>query len=92
METTLTITEAARTLGEVVHRARDLHEATTLVENGWPVARIVPVEGVVRTGKEIAARMASGERPRLTVGEAEAFERDLREARDEMPKPVSPWD
>jgi antitoxin (DNA-binding transcriptional repressor) of toxin-antitoxin stability system len=91
MEATLPVTEAARNL-VAVHRAHYQHEATTLPENGRPVARVVPATGMVKTGKKIAARMISGKRARLTAGEAEAFEADLREARAGMPKPVSPWD
>jgi hypothetical protein len=56
--------------------------------NGKPVGRVVPAASAVKTGKEIAARMA-GKRPRLTAKEAEAFDVDLREARAGMPKPVS---
>ncbi len=91
METTLTVTEAARNFADVVNRAYYRHEATTLLKNGKPVARIVPAAAVMKTGKEIAARMA-GKRPRLTSSEAEAFEADLREARAGMPEPVSQWD
>lgn len=76
MEATLTVTEAARNLVAVVHRAHYRHEATTLIENGRPVARVVPVAGEMKTGREIAARMAG--RPRFTPSEAEEFEADLR--------------
>jgi prevent-host-death family protein len=92
METTLTIAEAARNLEEVVNRAHYRHEVTTLVENGRPVARVVPADGAMKTGKEIAAWMASSSWPRLGPDEADAFEADLREARAGLPKPVSPWD
>jgi prevent-host-death family protein len=91
METTLTVTEAARNFADVVNRAYYRREATTLLKNGKPVARVVPAAAAVKTGKEIAARMA-GKRPRLTPKEAEAFDADLREARAGMPKPVSLWD
>ncbi|HEV7402128.1 MAG TPA: type II toxin-antitoxin system prevent-host-death family antitoxin [Chthoniobacteraceae bacterium] len=92
MEATLTVTEAARNLVDVVNRAHYGHEATTLIENGQPVARVVPAAGVARTGKEIAARMATRPRPRLADGDAEAFAADLREVRAELPEPLSPWD
>lgn len=91
METTLTVTEAARNFADVVNRAHYRHEATTLLKNGKPVARVVPAAAVVNTGKQIAARM-TGKRPRLTVSEAEAFETDLREAKAAMPTPVARWD
>ncbi|MES2571893.1 MAG: type II toxin-antitoxin system prevent-host-death family antitoxin [Verrucomicrobiota bacterium] len=91
METTLTVTEAARNFADVVNRAYYRHEATTLLKNGKPVARVVPAAAVAKTGKEIAARMAV-RRPRLTAREAEAFEVDLREARAAMPAPIAKWD
>lgn len=91
METTLTVTEAARNFADVVNRAYYRHEATTLLKNGKPVARVVPTGPLMRTGKEIAAEMTA-DRPRLGVEEAEAFEADLLKARAEMPPLVSPWD
>ena len=59
METTLTVTEAARNFADVVNRAYYRHEATTLLKNGKPVARIVPTGPSMKTGKEIAAEMAA---------------------------------
>ncbi|MDQ3622758.1 MAG: hypothetical protein M3463_09745, partial [Verrucomicrobiota bacterium] len=67
------------------------HETTTLLKNGKPVARVVPVSNAIKTGKEIAVLMA-GPRPRLTRKEARLFEADLQEAREKMPAPVCKWD
>lgn len=92
MDTTLTVTEAARNFADVVNRAYYRHEATTLLKNGKPVARVVPATPTMKTGKEIAAAMAADPRPRLGVEEAEAFEADLLSARAELPPLVSPWD
>ena len=93
METTLTVTEAARNFADVVNRAYYRHEVTTLLKNGKPVARVVPiVPTALRTGVEIAAAMAADPHPRLGDAEAEAFEADLLKARGEMPPLVSPWD
>jgi antitoxin (DNA-binding transcriptional repressor) of toxin-antitoxin stability system len=61
-----------------------------LLKNGKPVARVVPL-AVMKTGKQIAARMA-GKRPRLTASEAEKFDADLREARSTPSPPVCEWD
>jgi antitoxin (DNA-binding transcriptional repressor) of toxin-antitoxin stability system len=63
----------------------------TRLNNGEPIARIVPVNRRAKTGKEIAAEMAAGH-PRLGVEDAEAFEADLLKARAEMPPLTSPWD
>ncbi len=92
MDTTLTVTEAARNFADVVNRAYYRHEATTLLKNGKPVARVVPVAPAMKTGKQIAAEMAADPRPRLGLKEAEAFEADLLKARAELPPLVSPWD
>ena len=91
METSITVAEAARTLPEVIDRACHRGEATTVVDNGKPVARIVPADCEMKTGPEIAAWL-TGKRPRLGVEEAEAFEADLLKARAELRESVSPWD
>lgn len=93
MDLTLTVTEAARNFADVVNRAYYRHEATTLLKNGKPVARIVPIAAVspMKTGKEIAAEMNEN-RPRLEPEEVESFEADLLRARAGMPPLVSPWD
>jgi prevent-host-death family protein len=91
MDITLTVTEAARNFADVVNRAYYRHESTTLLKNGKPVARIVPVATEFRSAKDIAAWLA-GTRPRLTVKEAEEFEADLLTARDTLPPPASKWD
>ena len=80
METILTVTEAARNFADVVNRAYYRHEATTLLKNGKPVARVVPAAAMVKTRKEIAVRLPS-KRPRLTRKDAEDFEASLRDAR-----------
>lgn len=81
MDTFLSVTDAARDLTEIVRRAYQRQEATTLLENGIPVARIVPPPPTFRTGKEIAARLTASKRPKLSAEEVEAFEEDLRAAR-----------
>ncbi len=91
VETTLSVTDAARNFADVVNRAYYRRESTTLLKNGKPVARIVPVNRRAKTGMEIAAEMAAGH-PRLGVEDAEAFEADLLKARAEIPPPKSPWD
>ncbi len=91
MEATLTVTEAAGNFAEVVDRTHRLREATTLLENGKPVARVVPTARAMKTGKQIAAAMTVN-RPRLGVEEAAAFEADLRETRAGTPGPIPSWD
>lgn len=89
--TTTSVTRAARHFADFVNRAYYRRETTTLLKNGKPVARIVPMPPMLKSGSEIGLRLA-GERPRLTVNEAEEFDADLRESREVMALPVSRWD
>ena len=79
------------TLAELVQRAHVHQEATTLTEDGTPVARIVPVEKRLKTAKELAAWLA-GDRPRLGPEEAAAFEQDIIAFREAPPSPFPEWD
>jgi antitoxin (DNA-binding transcriptional repressor) of toxin-antitoxin stability system len=75
--TTLTIAEAARNLSALVRRGH----RTVLVEDGKPVAEIVPIEtpAVANTCAELAKFFATYER--MPLEEAELFARDIEEAR-----------
>jgi prevent-host-death family protein len=44
MNNTVTATELARNIGDVLARVRYRHESFTIERNGRPVARIVPAE------------------------------------------------
>ena len=78
-EHTLTVAEAERSFHALVERARRFHESTLLTENGEPVALVVPAPVNESTAHRLADWWHS--RPRLGVGEAEAFEEDLIESR-----------
>ena len=61
------------------------------LDDGKPVARIVPLDGHWKSGKELAALLREG--PRLGPEEAAAFEEDLRAAREALTPPVvKAWD
>jgi prevent-host-death family protein len=87
MEREMTVTEAARNFADVVARAFYLGESARLTKNGRTVARIVPVEDAARprTGAELAKLWADPERPRLSPGDAQALEADLKKARRTLP-------
>ena len=70
----MTVTAAAENLADVVSRAHDRNEATLLLENGEPLARVVPLLPRVCRADELAAAWSS--LPHLSPAEAEAFERD----------------
>ncbi len=91
-ESTLTITEAATHLNEVVDRARRLHESTLLTENGEPVARVVPV--AFESGHTVGELLAwLPTREKLDAEETAAFAADVEEFRRQCNKPpVWRWD
>ena len=94
MERDLTITEAARTLAEVVQRVRG-GESARLLENGEAVARIVPVTQakICKTGLELARWWKDPARARLTPEDTEAFEADLKAAHETLlPPKEEPWE
>ena len=85
----LTVSEAARSLPELVHRARTRGEKAMLLSDGEPVACVVPA-GKTCTGAELAAAWAGV--PHLGTEEAATFEADLAASRTGMRALTSPWD
>ena len=88
-ENTMTVAEAERSFHAVIERAHRCHESTLLTENGEPVARVVPAQINESTAHRLADWWSS--RPRLQIEEAEAFQRDLVEARKDLKMPTNPW-
>jgi antitoxin (DNA-binding transcriptional repressor) of toxin-antitoxin stability system len=87
-EKAISVTEAARNFADCVNRAHYQGVTFILHKNGVPVARIVPETRKPRTGREIAAALAG---VHLPVDEAEAWLRDLEEARKNILPPVDRW-
>jgi prevent-host-death family protein len=88
----ISVTEAARNFAECVNRAR--YQGTTFVlhKNGKPVARIVPEERKATKGRELAAALRTALKDaRLGQEEADAWKRDLDEARENDAPPVGKW-
>jgi antitoxin (DNA-binding transcriptional repressor) of toxin-antitoxin stability system len=75
------VTEVARNFAEYVNRVAYRGERFTLIRGGKPVAELAPVARGVPI-RDIPGIFAS--LPRLGAAEAEAFARDLDEARDEL--------
>jgi len=76
-----TVTDVARNFAEYVNRVAYRGESFVLTRGSRPVAELRPVPSGGRLS-ELPALIAS--LPRLTPEEAEAFERDLEEARAEL--------
>ena len=81
MTKTLTVTEMLRRFSEYIHRVAYRGEGFILTKGNKPVCEIRPLPRGV-TGAELIERLRSV--PRLTPEEAEAFGRDIDEARKKM--------
>jgi prevent-host-death family protein len=88
-ERVLNVTEAASQFAEIIDRAARLHEVTLIVENGRPIARLVPAEAGRTTDDLLRAWPTL---PHLTPEEAADFEADILAARQNLPALVSRWD
>ena len=91
MKHTISVTEAARNFADIVSRVFYRGERFVLERGGRPVARLVPIPRGERLGDLPALLEAV---PHLSAGEAEAWGRDLRNARASMsPLPgEDPWE
>ncbi len=91
----ISVTEAARNFAECVNRARYQGTTFVLLKNGRPVARIVPeapAERKATTGRELAEALRTAlTDTRLGQDEADAWKRDLDEARAQDAPPVGKW-
>lgn len=88
MKTTISVTEAARNFANCVNRAHYQNVTFVLLKNGSPVARLVPDDEKVCTGRDLAAALATA---RLPEKEAKAWHRDLRSARRRLKALPDKW-
>jgi antitoxin (DNA-binding transcriptional repressor) of toxin-antitoxin stability system len=91
MAKTLTVTEMARSFADYINRVVYRRESFVLTRGNKPVAEIRPLP-VGRKLSELPAILAA--LPHLTPEEAEAFGRDIDEAREELNRleVKDPWD
>lgn len=85
---TISVTEAARNSAECVNRAHCQNVTFVLLKNGTPVARLVPDNEKVCTGRDLAEALAKAELP---DEEAAAWHRDLRAARNGLKPQRDKW-
>ena len=87
-KTNISVTEAARNFADCVNRAHYQNTTFVLLKNGAPVARLVPDNEKVCTGRDLAEVLA-----RVTLPEAEAvaWHRDLHAARKTLKAPLNKW-
>ncbi len=91
MKHTISVTEAARNFADIVSRVFYRGERFVLERGGRPVARLVPVPRGGRLGDLPALLEAV---PRLSIQDAQALGRDVREARESLPElgDEDPWE
>ena len=87
-KTTITVTEAARNFADCVNRAHYQNVTFVLLKNGVPVARLVPDNEKVCTGRDLAEALV---RIELTSEDAKAWRRDLQTARRTLKAPFDKW-
>ena len=86
MPTSVTATELARKLGDLLSRIRYRHESFIVERNGTPIARMVPAEDRPPAALSDALAAWSGARP---VDPAFASDLERVSAADKPPK--NPW-
>lgn len=87
-KTTISVTEAARNFADCVNRAHYQNVTFVLLKNGSPVARIIPDNEKVCTGRELAEVVA---KVQLAPEEAAAWLQDLQKGRKTLKTPVGKW-
>ena len=87
-KTPISVTEAARNFADCVNRAHYQNVTFVLLRNGSPVARLVPDNEKVCSGRDLGDALA---KTRLPEEEAKAWRRDLRTARKALKAPTDKW-
>jgi antitoxin (DNA-binding transcriptional repressor) of toxin-antitoxin stability system len=86
--TTISVTDAARNFADCVNRAHYQNVTFVLLKNGSPVARLVPDNEKVCSGRDLAEALAKTE---LSQAEAAAWHRELQTARKTLKVPAQKW-
>ena len=89
-ENPVTVHDAARDFLRVLEMVETRRESATLLRDGHPVAKLVPLPQPAATCEELADRWESI--PKLPPDEAEAFARDIESARRNLPPLKAAWD
>lgn len=87
-KTVISVTDAARNFADCVNRAHYQNASFVLMRNGSPVARLVPNNEKICTGRILADALNN---VGLTDSEFKAWRRDLRAAYKTLKAPVDRW-
>jgi len=89
-ELAVPVAEAAKDFLRVLDLAESRGEPTTLLRDGKPVAKLVPLPQPAASCEQLAARWEK--LYKLPADEAEAFANDLESARASLPLLKPAWD
>jgi antitoxin (DNA-binding transcriptional repressor) of toxin-antitoxin stability system len=84
----ISVTEASRNFADCVNRAHYQNVTYVLLKGGSPVARLIPDNEKVCTGRDLSGVLAKTELPSAA---ASAWHRDLRTARKTLKTPADKW-
>ncbi len=87
-KTLISVTDASRNFADCVNRAHHQNVTFVLLKNGSPVARLVPDNEQVCSGRDLAEALA---KTKLPEAEAAAWHRDLQAARETLNAPTDKW-
>jgi antitoxin (DNA-binding transcriptional repressor) of toxin-antitoxin stability system len=88
-KTPISVTEAARNFADCVNRVRYQKATFVLTKNNTSVAELAPSADKICTGRDLAAVL---DKVKLSAEEAEAWSRDMREAREKLLPPRDKWE
>jgi antitoxin (DNA-binding transcriptional repressor) of toxin-antitoxin stability system len=89
-ENAISVAEAAKDFLRVLERVESHGEVATIMRDGQPIARLVPLSRPAASCEELAERWKG--MSKLPPDEAEAFARDLESVRTTVPPLKSRWD
>ena len=84
----ISVTDAARNFSDCVNRAHYQNTTFLLLKNGLPMARLVPDNEKVCSGRDLATAL---DKTGLTSTEFKTWRRDLETARKKLKAPVDKW-
>ena len=85
---TISVTDAARNFSDCVNRAHYENTTFVLLKNGLPMARLVPDNERVCSGRELADVLS---KTGLTDKEFKTWRRDVQTARKALKAPIDKW-
>jgi antitoxin (DNA-binding transcriptional repressor) of toxin-antitoxin stability system len=89
-ENAIAVADAAKDFLKVLGQVESSREPATLVRNGHPVAKLIPLPQPAGTCEELARRWEK--MSRLPLEEAEALASDIENARATLPPLKPAWD